>query len=173
MQAMRNDGSGSSLTQWVVGGQCHIISQQTNSKQEEQKDQACFQGFAKLPPGDWWLLFHGRTRFLSPPYFLILIITTKLRQSTLHSRKIKSHTKRRIVQQFTEKYTYSFWRDCGKVQSSTKGKVKLQSQWKKNRDYKWFVSWLQHRAKPIFPNTNRLNVHRLVHILCLLRTLTV
>lgn len=36
----------------VVGGLCHIISQQTNSKQEELKDQACFQGFAKLPPGD-------------------------------------------------------------------------------------------------------------------------
>lgn len=56
----------------VVGVQCHIISQQTNSKQEEQKDQACFQGFTKLPPGDWWLLFHGRTPFLSlSPYFLI------------------------------------------------------------------------------------------------------
>lgn len=48
-----------------VGGQCHIISQQTSSKQEEQKHQACFQGSAKLPPGDWWLLFYGETSFLS------------------------------------------------------------------------------------------------------------
>lgn len=57
MQAMRNGGNDSSLSQWLwVGWGCHIISQQTNSKQEEEKkkktDQACFQGFAKLPHGD-------------------------------------------------------------------------------------------------------------------------
>lgn len=72
----------------VVGGQCHIISQQTNSKQEEEWDQACFQDFAKVPPGDCRLLFHSWT--LSS-YFLILIITTKLRWSLVQSRNIKSH----------------------------------------------------------------------------------
>lgn len=55
---------------WLVDNeQCPSISQQTNYKQEEQKDQACFQGFGKLPPGDWWLLFHGRNCRLALPLF--------------------------------------------------------------------------------------------------------
>lgn len=88
MQAMRNGGNDSSLSQWLwVGWGCHIISQQTNSKQEEEKktDQACFQGFAKLPHGDWWVLLHDTTRFfaLSPNHFLISI--NNPRAKTVHS----------------------------------------------------------------------------------------
>lgn len=56
--------------------------------------------FTPLPPGDWWLLFHGRTLSLSP-YFLILKITTEWRQPIVQSRNIKSHkgrlyTKKRL-----------------------------------------------------------------------------
>lgn len=50
MQAMRNGGNVSCLTM-IVGGQRHIISQQTMFKQEKHYDQAFFQGLP-LPPGD-------------------------------------------------------------------------------------------------------------------------
>lgn len=114
-QAMRTEGSGSSLTQWSwVGGRCHIISQQTNSKQEEQREQACFQSFAKLPPGDWWLLFHGRT-FSLLPYFLNLIIVSDLGQpysaAQMHQFRQKIGG---LCYNWLEKYTdWLFERECG------------------------------------------------------------
>lgn len=81
----------------VVGGQCHIISQQTNSKQEEHKDQACFQDFANFLLGTDGCCSMAGLAFSLPPDFLILIITTELRQSKLQSQNIKYHTKQRIV----------------------------------------------------------------------------
>lgn len=64
---MRNEGSGSSLTRPAVGGQRHIISQQTSYKQEGEKDPAS-RVSAKLPPGDCRLLFHGLDSLLLLPH---------------------------------------------------------------------------------------------------------
>lgn len=110
-KAMRNEGSGSSLTQWSWAG---IITLSVSRPTPNRKS-------SKIRPASRVLLnfLLGTDGYCSmvglsfSPDFLILIITTELSQSTVQSRKIKSHTKQRTVLQLTEEYTYSFQRECG------------------------------------------------------------
>lgn len=87
IQSMKNERKWLQCDRPAVGGQNDIISQQTNSKQEELWDQSGFQGFAELNSGDCSLLSHG---LASPSYFPILIITSELKWSTVQSRD-RSH----------------------------------------------------------------------------------
>lgn len=52
MHAVRNEGSGSSLTQWSWAGSDILSVSRLTPNRKSKKDQACFQGFAELPPGD-------------------------------------------------------------------------------------------------------------------------
>lgn len=149
-----------------MGGQRYIISQQTNSKQEKQEIRAASRVFLNflLETGGYC---SGCNLPLSP-YFLILIITTELRQSTVtvtYRTKASAAIDSRIYVNILENAHLM-------VKSSTKEKLSCKASGRKKSACERFVSWLNHRAKPIF-NTNPLNVHRLGYILCLIRTLTV
>lgn len=114
-----------------AGGVTLSVSRPTPNR-KSSKMRLASRVFAKLPHGDWWLLFHGRT-FSLLPYFLILIIDLELRQPTVQSESINSDTKQdcattaRKIHQWLLK---GMWSECWATQ---KAQVKLLEVWKKNK----------------------------------------
>lgn len=124
MGAMRNEGSGSSLTQWSWAGSVTLSVSRPTPNRKSRKIRLASSALLNFLPGtDGYCSMAGLAFSLSLLllYFLILIITTHLRQST-QSRSIKSYTKQRIGQQLTTEYTSTYWWERGKSSEQHKSK---------------------------------------------------